>query len=107
MIVVSLRLVGIYPLESRIGILAVIQVDAEIDFPVSENGAVLEAELGFLFGRAEAEHQVVRTAVIVLPVFGVAVVQITVADYRRLYVRAGIMAVHGSKVNVSCLILGR
>ena len=65
--------------------MTIIQIHSEIDFPVSERRIVFEAELRFLFGRTEAEHQILRNAFIILPVFSIAVVQITVTVYHRLH----------------------
>ena len=56
MIIKSLRLVSVHPLKGSVGILAVIQIDAEIDLPITESSAVLETEFRFLFGGTEAEH---------------------------------------------------
>ena len=96
MVVKRLCLIGICLLKGGIGILTIIQIHSEIDFPVAERRIVFEAELRFLFGRTEAEHQILRNAFIILPVFGIAVVQITVTDYHRLHMRPCIVTIYST-----------
>ena len=81
MVIKRLCLIGICLLKGGVGILAVIQVQSEVDLPVAERRIVFETELCLLFGRTEAEHQILRNTFIILTVFGVAVVQIAVTDY--------------------------
>ena len=95
MIIKCLRLIGICFLKSCIGVLTIVQIHAEIDFPVSERRIVFETELCFLFGGAEAEHQILRNTFIILTVFRVTVVQITMADYYRLHMCTCIVAIYG------------
>ena len=100
-------MVGVHLLESGIAILAIVQIGSDSHFPVAERRIVFEAELRFLFGRTEAEHQVIRITFVVLPVFGVPVVQITVAGDDRLYVCACIMPVYSAKCECLLLNLGQ
>ena len=97
MVIKRLCLIGICLLKGGIGILTIIQIHSEIDFPVAEKRIVFEAELRFLFGRTEAEHQMLRIAFIVLLIFGVPVVQITVTGNDRLHMRPRIVPVYGSE----------
>ena len=78
MVVERLRMVGIYLLKGGVAILAIVQTGSDSDFPVAERRTVLKTELSILFCRAEAEHQMIRIAFVVLLIFGVPVVQITV-----------------------------
>ena len=89
-------MVGVHLLESGVAILAIVQIGSDSHFPVAERRIVFEAELRFLFGRTEAEHQILRNAFIILPVFGIAVVQITVTDYHRLHMRPCIVTIYST-----------
>ena len=57
--------------------MTIIQIHSEIDFPVAERRIVFEAELRLLFGRDGGGASDFRNAFIILPVFGIAVVQVT------------------------------
>ena len=97
MIVERLRTVGVYLLKGGVAILAIVQTGSDGDFPVAERRTVLKTELSILFRRAEAEHQMIRIAFVVLLIFGVPVVQITVTGNDRLHVRPRIVPVYGSE----------
>ncbi len=49
MIIDGLASIDIYPLESGIGILRIVQVSSQIYFPVSERRGIFYLELGLLF----------------------------------------------------------
>ena len=97
MIVERLRTVGVSLLKGGVAILAIVQTGSDSDFPVEEGRTVLKTELSILFRRAEAEHQMLRIAFVVLLIFGVPVVQITVTGNDRLHVRPRIVPVYGSE----------
>ena len=102
-IVKCLRMVGVHLLESGVAILAIVQIGSDSHFPVAERRAVFQTELSVLLRRTETEREVVRITFVVLPVFGVPVVQITVAGDDRLYVCPCIMPVYSAKCE--CLLL--
>ena len=79
-----------------VGILQIPQLDACIQFPAFPGRGIVQPQLGLLFYRPQIQCQILRPAIIIVPILEVTVIQIAVAKCHRLYMPSGIMTVHPS-----------